>query len=170
MEHPDFSLQALYDALDQQRRARQLTWTAAAREISRVPAGERGIAVSTVSGVRDRRAAEGDGVLQMLLWLGRSPESFVPGLADAADPRFRLPEPGAGRILRWDTRALYAALDAQREARGMTWGAVAQAMGWPPTTRLTGLARGGRTTFPGVMRIVRWLDRPAADFTRLASG
>ncbi len=31
---------------------------------------------------------------------------------------------------------------------------------------LTRLAKGGRVAFPHVMRITRWLGRPAATFTR----
>jgi len=104
----------------------------------------------------------------MLLWLRRAPESFVPGIADAGAERFRLREVEAEQVLRWDTRALYAALDAQRQTRGLTWNDVAQEIGGFTADMLKGLAKGGRTGFPGVMRIVRWLGRPAATYTRVA--
>ena len=104
----------------------------------------------------------------MLLWLGRTPEHFVPDIADADAERFRLPEVAADRILRWDTAALYAALNAERIARGLTWTAVARETGGCTPAMLTTLAKGGRIAFPLVMRIVRWLGRPAARFTRAA--
>src|SRR5262245_43837407 len=79
---PDFSLAALYEALDDVRNARGISWAAVTREINArfcdVP-GHRAIAASTISGLRDKDMVEGDGVLQMLVWLRRSPESFVPG-------------------------------------------------------------------------------------------
>jgi len=56
----------------------------------------------------------------MLLWLDRSPESFLPNVSDADDSRFRLPRLTRGHILRWDSKALHAALDTERKARGMT--------------------------------------------------
>jgi hypothetical protein len=33
---------------------------------------------------------------------------------------------------------------------------------------LTNLSKGGRIGFPRVMRLVKWLDQPAAVFTRVA--
>jgi hypothetical protein len=104
----------------------------------------------------------------MLLWLRRTPESFVPGFADADAERFRLRELGREHILRWDTKALHSAMNAQRQGRGMTWKEVAQQVGGFTPGMLTNLAKGGRIGFPGVMRIVRWLGRPAAVFTRVS--
>ena len=107
-------------------------------------------------------------MLQMLLWLGRAPESFVCGVENAEAGTYKLEEPGPGRILRWDAKALYSALNARRQAGGMTWGMVAQEVGGFTPGMLTRLAKGGRVGFPGVMRIVRWLERPAAAFTRVS--
>jgi uncharacterized protein YfiM (DUF2279 family) len=45
----DFSLNALYEALDRKRRASGLTWTAVAREISRSATTGRPIVVSTMA-------------------------------------------------------------------------------------------------------------------------
>jgi hypothetical protein len=69
--------------------------------------------------------------------------------------------------LRFDTQKLHAAVNAQRVARGLTWQHVANEIGLGQTT-LTHLSKGGRTGFPHVMRITRWLGRPAAEFTRAA--
>ncbi len=145
-----------------------LSWQQVVREINAlfalVPA--RPISPSTVTGMRSRAAIDGDGVLQMLRWLKRSPESFVPGDQETAGETATLPDLGAHQILRFDTRQLYAALDAQRIARGMTWKQVASEIGSVSAGSLTQLAKGGRTGFPQVMRVTRWLGRPVAVFTR----
>ena len=124
------------------------------------------ISASTVTGMPTKTVVEGDGVLQMLLWLGRTPESFVPGHAPSSEVAAKLPRVGRDRILRFDTKAIHAALDAKRSERGITWQQVAREIGGVAPAGLTGLAKGGRTGFPHVMRIVAWLDRPAAAFTR----
>ena len=163
----DFSLADLHAALDAQRRARGLTWAQAAREIGRQVAAVsgRGLSPSTVTGLSTRGNAEADGVLQMLLWLERSPESFARGDRAAAERAARLPDPGAGRVLRFDTARLHAALDARRVERGLTWAQLARELDVGATT-LSHLAAGGRTAFPHVLRLTRWLELPAARFTR----
>lgn len=162
-------LHALYVALDTERMARGLTWAALTREVNRFRTGGHPIATSTIRSLRDKPIAEGDGVLQMLVWLERTPESFVPGMrVDAEATRLpRLADPTLH--VRWDTRALYTALDAQRQQRGLHWADVAREAGSPGSsaTPLRNLANGGRTSFPAVMRIVRWLQRPAVTFTRI---
>jgi hypothetical protein len=167
---PDFDVQALYVALDVQRQARGMSWAQVAREVSGLFAGTRAkpISPSTIVGMRKRANVEGDGVLQMLLWLKRTPESFVPGHSEFATDTATLPQVNSGQILRFDTKAMYAALDAQRIARAMTWTQLASDIGGFNAAGLTRLADGGRTAFPQVMRIVRWLGRPAATFTCLS--
>ena len=164
-----FDLRTLYDALDEHRRSRGLSWAAATLEINRGATTGHPIAASTITGLKDKPVGEGDGILQMLLWLGRTPESFIPGFPDPDSERFRLPTPTAQQVLRWDVRALHAALDAQRRARGTTWAALAHEIGGVAPSTLTNLAKGGRIGFPSpVMRIVTWLDQPAVRFTHLA--
>jgi hypothetical protein len=161
-----FSLAALYEALDQCRKAKGLTWQALLDEINGNPRQPRGIAVSTVTGLRTKRVAEGDGVLGMLVWLGRSPESFVPGHPLASAPEAALPPVRPGhRGLRWDVQGLYAAMQSRRAERDMTWQEVADEIGCGKNS-LTGLAKATRVGFPGVMNLVWWLGRPAADFVR----
>jgi hypothetical protein len=165
----DFDVGALYEALDAARRARGLSWAQLAREIS-AQFGRTGlgpIAASTLSGMRARRFVEGDGVLQALRWLNRTPESFVPGHMPAANEV--MPHVESDRILRFDAIAIYKAMDAQRATRGLTWRRVADEIGGVAPGGLTRLANGGRVGFPEVMRICRWLGRPAATFTREAS-
>lgn len=165
----DFDLAALYAALDEQRRARGLTWTAAVREMSGAftGVGSRAVAVSTVTGLRMKSVAEGDGVLAMLRWLGRTPESFVPGSPLANAESARLPDVRP-LVLRMDCRALHDALNAARIERGLTWKALSREIRGSTVNTLTGLAVNERTGFPHVMRITGWLGRPLAQFTRAA--
>jgi hypothetical protein len=171
MRASDFSLRALYEALDAERQARGLSWAAATREmngrVERASARGHQMSASTVKGMGKRTVAEGDGVLAMLRCLKRTPESFVPGHAESGETSARLPEVPAGKVLRFDTKKMHAALEAQRVARGMTWEQVAKEVGLG-ASGLKHLANGGRTAFPQVMWIVRWLGRPAAEFTRLS--
>jgi hypothetical protein len=165
----DFDLTALYEALDAQREARALTWQEVARQVSRRSdhAARRGVSASTITGIRTRGVVEGDGVLQMLLWLERTPESFVPGHPLSDNEATALPRPEPGQVLRWNARALHAALDTRRLERGLTWKQVASEIGGCAPASLTRLAKGGRVAVPAVMRIVCWLDRPAARFTHI---
>ena len=78
----DFDLGAVRGAIDSQRQARNLSWAATAHQINRLDDGvawKYKIATTSISklGCNKSGIAEGDGMLQMLLWLGRSPESFV---------------------------------------------------------------------------------------------
>lgn len=76
----DFDMAALHTVLDEQRLVRGLTWAGVTREINRPDARPvlHPISVSSVTGTRHGRGGEGNIVLQMLLWLDRTPESFVP--------------------------------------------------------------------------------------------
>lgn len=163
----DFSLRALHAALDAQRKTRGLSWAQVTREMNgqSAPTSAHRLSPSTVTGTRTRAVAEGDGVLQMLRWLNRAPESFIPGHTHAEGTSARLPQVPPHHILRFDTKKLHAALDAQRLKRKMTWAQVAKEVGLGVSS-LTHLSSGGRTAFPQVMRILRWLARPAAQFTR----
>jgi hypothetical protein len=167
----EFDLRAVYSALDVARHERGLTWTAVAREINArfKDSAVRPISASTITGLRTKRVVEGDGVLQMLLWLGRSPESFLPNRNGHSAPNERLPQIPSTQILRFDAQKIHAALDAQRVDRGLSWREVADAIGGVSVPSLTRLANGGRVSFPDVMRIVGWLERPVAAFTRGSS-
>jgi len=160
----DFDVDALYEALDLQRRARAMSWEQAARAISGLfrDAPSRPLSPSTLTGMRARAVLDGDGVLQMLRWLGRAPESFVPVHGGAAP----LPDVPPSRILRFDTKRIHAALDARRRERGMTWREVADEIPGTSAATLTRLAKGGRTGFPHVVRIAAWLGCPVASLTR----
>ncbi|MGE0440510.1 MAG: hypothetical protein AB7L66_13965 [Gemmatimonadales bacterium] len=152
----DFDLGALRAALDDRRAALGLRWAAIATEL--------GVSASTLSGFGSRTVAEGDGVLRAVAWLGRIPESFVPGFD--GDGRWR-DLPGSPRWLRFDVPALYAALDAARLARGLTWRDVAKVSGAPSASVLSRLEAGGRVMFPQVTRTLAWLGAPATRFVRV---
>lgn len=156
--------------MDAQCLSRELSWAAVAREISRNPSYGHAGSTSTITGVKDRTVAEGDGVLQMLLWLHRTPESFIPGFEAADTECFQLPVPGEGQVLRWDAGQLYRALDTHRQALGLSWKETAGEIGGISPGMLTNLAKGGRVGFPNVMRMVGWLGQPAVSFTRISDG
>lgn len=120
------------------------------------------MSVSTVTGIRTRVVAEADGVLQMLRWLNRAPESFLRGLSNESG---RLLPVSEHLVLRFDTKKIHVALDLRRRQRKMTWTQVAEEIGLGTST-LTHLGKGSRTYFPHIMRIVGWLGRPSSEFMR----
>jgi transcriptional regulator with XRE-family HTH domain len=75
----------------------------------------------------------------------------------------------ATEAARLDTTALYAALDAQRESRGMSWREVAREIGVSVAT-LKRTAEGGRMEADGVMFMLQWLGLPAECFLRGRAG
>jgi len=162
----EFDLHALAAALDEQRKARGLSWAGVIREMRGASQRRgRGLSASTLSGIGSRAVAEGDGVLPMLAWLKRSPESFIAGYREPEGAQ--LPEGPAGKVRRFDTRKLFVALDARRIDRGMTWAQVAAETGWG-VAGLRRLSQGGRIAFPAVMRLTLWLNQPTADFVGFA--
>jgi len=66
---------------------------------------------------------------------------------------------------RFDARALYEALDAQRRARALTWADVARETGLAAAT-LTRTKEGGRLEVDGMLAMVAWLDRSVESFVR----
>jgi hypothetical protein len=100
MDGSDFDVNALYDALDVRRAERGITWTELTRELNdlfRDVTAARPIARSTVTGMRDKSGMNGNGIIQMLVWLRRAPESFCP---DWPVPGKLFPPSPADRILR----------------------------------------------------------------------
>jgi transcriptional regulator with XRE-family HTH domain len=154
----DFDLDALYTALNDRREALGISWADVGAAL--------GVTAGTLRGYGARRRAEGDGVLRAVAWLGRSPESFVPGQR-AVSVEMLLP--GAARTLRFDARGLFAALEAERIARGLTWRDVAAECEVASVSALTRLRAGGRVMFPDVMRMLLWIGAPAFRFVRASS-
>src|SRR5262245_6656947 len=169
----EFDIVALHAVINARRIDLGVRWKTVAREVNR--SGERyvvrPISSSTISGLKNKRGGvEGDGVLQMLLWLDRSPESFVPGHPGAAHPDARLPRVAGSKILRFDVSSIYEKLDNLRAARGLTWAqAAAEIGGLYNAETLRSMNRRQRTGFPHVMRLARWLHCPAVALTRVAN-
>ncbi|MFN0054643.1 MAG: hypothetical protein ACKV0T_20925 [Planctomycetales bacterium] len=155
-----FDLKALYAAIEDERTRRGLTWSGVAKEIAERFAK---VSASTIQGIGKSPRVEGDGVLQILLWLGRAPESFVPDYGGAL---VSLRPADSGKVLRWDTASIFSALDQKRTAGNMSWKEVANAIGGITPQQLKGLAKGGRTTLPEVMNVAVWLGVPASQLTR----
>jgi hypothetical protein len=102
---------------------------------------------------------ETDGVLAMVRWLGCPLESFIPGAEEIA-----VSNPQAAPF-RFSSKALYAALDAERRARRLSWGEVGQTIGGFPAGMLTRLANGGRIDVRVMVPAVGWLGRTIASFS-----
>ena len=68
-------------------------------------------------------------------------------------------------MLRFDSIALYKALDAKRAEEGMTWKQVADLIGVSAQT-ITRTREGGRMEVDGMLAMVFWLGVPVESFTR----
>lgn len=66
---------------------------------------------------------------------------------------------------RFDTRALYAALDRRRHAQGLSWQELGKIIGVSPAT-ITRTRSGGRLEVDGMLAMVAWLGRRVEDFVR----
>jgi transcriptional regulator with XRE-family HTH domain len=174
-----FDNAALYAALDEKRTARGLSWQRVADQMWEQSAALNGrrrdhpISPSTLTNLTSSPRTSCQHALFMLRWLGRAPESFLRGAAEAGE-QFNLPAAGPDHRLRWALKLLYVALDDKRRQEGLTWKALAVALGCSPG-QLTGLRTAKYATSMDLsMRITQWLGRPAADFVYpaawLASG
>lgn len=161
-------MRAFHAELDAQRRARDLTWIQLAAEINRPFESTPSIPINpaTLRDMLKKRSVTSAVVLQVLRWLGRTPESFLSGPTRTASPDEQLPEAGPDRILRLDTRAIYEALQQERLSRGLTWQQVARELPGFTPSMLTNLATGPLIGFPRVMMLTQWLGRPTAIFVR----
>src|SRR3954469_13065363 len=126
------------------------------------------MSASAIAGTRKKRFANSAIVLQILLWLDRTPESFLAGNDVSGSPGEALPRCEPGMTLRFDALALHKAVDERRRERRMTWQEAAAEMTGVTVNVLAGLKRGSPAAvgFPPVMAITQWLGRPAASFTR----
>jgi hypothetical protein len=122
---------------------------------------------ATLRDMLAKRSVTSAVVLQALAWLGRTPESFL--TSPPTFPAVPLPDSGPGHVLRFDTRAMHAALNAQRQAQGLSWAQVAAELPGFTPSMLTNLATGPLIGFPRVMLLTQWLGRPVADFVRVSN-
>jgi len=105
----DFDYRALWEALDMERRARGLSKTGMVKDIAWLGA-------RIIDELEQGEGTTCQHVTGLLRWLGRSPESFMPGATDK--PEYALPDVGP-YALRWSRSALWEAVDAHREASGL---------------------------------------------------
>jgi len=75
------------------------------------------------------------------------------------------PKAAASDVIRFDSKALFEALDKQRRDRGLTWAQVANETGVAAAT-LKRTEQGGRLEVDGVLAMVGWLGRTVESFTR----
>jgi hypothetical protein len=165
----EFDALALYAAMEAQRVDRGLSWRQVAAALweqsNALNASRRDhpISAPTLTGIAKRRDCTCQHALFILRWLSRTPESFLVPPPPARDEA-NLPIAGREQRLRWDVAALAQTLDARRQERGLTWKALAtelrcsehQAQG----LRTIRYAIGMRLA----MRIVQWVEQPAAAF------
>ena len=136
-------MDALHAALDVQRRTRGLTWSAFVREIS--PASERTgrrLSLSTIKDVGTRAVAEVPAFCRCYAGSIEGPRVSCPAISQVDEASALLPDAPANMVLRFDTKKMYAAVDARRAERDMTWAQVAKET---QRRELTRLSKGGRT-------------------------
>src|SRR5262249_554838 len=105
-----FDPEAVYGAIDAQRRELGMTWKELANELC--------VSTSTIKGMTKRQwGIELDGVMGMTRWLGRTVESFAGG---DGGPLKSGVLTKSGRYTRFDTKALCAPLDSQPPRPGLT--------------------------------------------------
>ena len=101
--HSDFSLRALYEALDEQRRARNMSWAALGREVNRFKLDRHPISTSTItslqhSALNAERQERGITWKQVAEELGRG---FAANMLTHMSKGGRVGFPGVMRIVGW---------------------------------------------------------------------
>jgi hypothetical protein len=169
-----FDIAALYSALDDKRTRLGLSWQAVARPLWELSSElndsrrDHPISPTTLTNMAKNPRTSCQHALFMLRWLERTPQNFLTGAADD-DNRFTLPLAGPDRRLRWSLKLLSTSMDEKRRQDRLTWPALASHLSGSPN-QLTGVRAAKYTTGMDLaMRIVQWLDRPAADFVYLAT-
>ncbi len=102
MVPPPFELRRLFAAVDEERRRRDLSWAALARQI--------GVSASTLRRFGQADDAEADGVLAVLRWLNVAPETYI--RANSVE-EVRL-HPTGGGVVRVDMELVAEASDDSR--------------------------------------------------------
>lgn len=147
-----FEYSAVADAVEARREELGLTSSGLIRSVNWLSA-------APLARLREGQPTTCQHVNGLLRWLGRSPESFSPGMADS--PECQIPDFGPYAV-RWNMAALWEAMDEQRTSRGESWDDVAKATMFPEVEGVRLETYGIR--MHDAMNIVRWLGRPAATF------
>jgi hypothetical protein len=173
MAVPVFDGAALVAALDARRVDLGLGWPALADALTqqsgalRAELNDHAVCSGALVRTVKRGTMSCQYAVMLLQWLGRAPEEFLTG--QRRDVREApLPPVGAEVRLRWDLPQLYAAVDALRRERTLTWVALAAEFGCTPS-RLTNLRTARLADMDLTMRLTQWLGRPAAEFVHPAT-
>ena len=163
-----FDFAAFFAAVDAARRDRGMGWYDLAGELWDQSAqlnaerDDHPLCGGAVSRLGARGETSCQYALYLLRWLGRAPEEFLTGPARDVG-NVRLPDPGPDSRLRWDLAQLHAALNDERQRRGLTWAGLAEQIGCT-SSRLTNLRTARMADMALTMRVTQWLARPAAAF------
>ena len=152
----DFDVVDLWEAVDEQRRHRDLSWAQVTRELGWMDQ-------ATIARMRQSATATCNHVLPMIQWVGRSPESFTVDPGGAIHEL--LPDPGErGWRWWWAHRELASELEAGRQERGIRRSELAQELGCAEKAviALNRLRYGPQIGL--AMKVARWLGRSAASF------
>jgi len=152
----NFDVFALWNAVDAQRRERDLSWHRVTQILG-------WMSQDTIARMGERGLATCNHVLPMIEWVGRTPESFTIDPEGAVHEL--LPKPGErGWRWWWRIRDLGSDLERERIARELTPSQLAGELRL--TTREIARVRRSRYGVPiGVaMIIARWLERSAASY------
>ena len=145
------------ESIDEQRRDRELSWSALGSST--------GVNPSTIKRFATGEVIEADGVLALLRWLGRPLEDFSP--ANSHLNSGNAPAPARpGTMLRRDTARLYQALMNDVERNGVTLKQIAEATG-TSVSQLKGFQKGGRTDIRTFLRVLNYLGADFHAFTRI---
>jgi hypothetical protein len=156
-ESARYDFETMYAALETQRRSRRLSRRALAQTIH--------VSETTLKRLARGEPIEAHSVFAIVWWLDQPISTFTPGAAQST-----LPAPGTRHSARFDSVALFTALDAQRRSRRMSWPQVSAELS--PTlnpARLRRLADGGRMTIDEVLGCAAWLRSPPEAFTTSSS-
>ncbi len=148
---PQLDLERLRDALDAERTARGLSWGEVGKQVQ----------IPTVRQMGAESHIQADAVVLILQWLGRRCDDFVVRPGGAAAPwavRRDLPAPPP-LFARFDTIALYAAMDRVRELRELTWPEVAAEVGTTPGV-IARFQKGGRINGRLMVVAAEWAGEP----------
>lgn len=152
----DFDVIELWEAVDAQRIARDMSWHHVTRTL-------RWMSQDTIARMRVSGTSTCNHVLPMIHWVGRTPESFTVDPEGAVHEL--LPEPGErGWRWWWRHKDLTAQLEARQRELGLTPRELAAELGLAksPVASLKRLRYGPPIGL--AMIVSRWLGRSAASF------
>src|SRR4051812_12025945 len=147
-----FDYGAVGEAVESRRQELNLTPSGLTRSLNWLSA-------APLARLRGGEATTCQHVNGLLRWLGRSPESFSPGMEDT--PACAFPDFGPYAV-RWNMTALWEATDGQRADRQLSWDEVREATRFPDVEAVRFETYGIALHY--AMSLVRWLGRPAAMF------